>query len=57
MMTGDFVWYRGWKHVVLDTKGLMVELIRYGDKTRRTFWTVAVLCKPLSKAEIERLLK
>lgn len=52
---GDFVWYRKLVHVALSVLPNRVELIRFGDKTKTTFWVYKPLVRPLSKEDIQRL--
>lgn len=56
MIMGDFVWYRGVEHVYLRRWGWFVELIRFGDKSKRTFWTLERWTRPFSEDDYYRLL-
>lgn len=53
---GDFVWYCRQPHVILRQREGWVELIRFEDRRKRTFWRPRRFVRPFSVADYDRLL-
>lgn len=57
MYLGDLVWHFGRAHVVTDhRRRFVVELVRFGDSRKRTFWTLKWLVREFTWGDYKNML-